>query len=241
MTLTDKIRGETIGNGVLLDDNWVLASADVIPDGEQVTSLSGLKVRIGRKKQSRKILTAIRHPLTTWRQYNVALLRLDTVNSTSGNTGAPCLMRKKQYEMISRIYPRITLTTRIGTRKNKLKPRRGKVQKSCRYPSYLCVDIIGRKKSVSEYMLLRGSPIYLGYSGDLNLAGIGLGDWNYVTAKSEPLFIPIWHVSDWISDVTREFDSKCAGTSKNVQRCVENLRLPKAADLLAKIQRPERH
>lgn len=243
VTLVDQLRNSVLGNGILLNENWVLVSGDVLSDDIQISSMTGVKVRVGRKKSTRTISRAIRHPLTSWRQYNVALIRLDDARDRKSNKDLPCLMSEKQFNMITQIYPKITLSTRIGTGRSKLKPRHGKVQSICKYPSYLCVKIKGSKRKASEYMLLSGSPLFLGYSGDMNLAGIGFGTWDYVSKTSESLFIPVWTISDWISDVIREYDSKCAKYTSigRPDQCLDSLHLPSAADLLAKIRRPESH
>ncbi|XP_069131880.1 insulin-like growth factor-binding protein complex acid labile subunit [Argopecten irradians] len=243
VTLMDSWSVKVLGNGVLLDDNWVLVSGDVVAEDDQISTMNGVKVRIGRSKSLRTVVSAIRHPLTSWRQYNVALLRLDNKRNKKTTKEAPCLMTEKQFNMISQIYPKITLSTRIGSGRSKLKPRHGKLQSVCKYPSYLCVKIKGSKKRASEYMLLSGSPVFLGYSGDLNLAGLGFGDWDYVSRSSETLFIPVWTISEWISDVIREFETVCSKEMSigRPNHCLRSLQLPTSAALLAKIRQPESH
>ncbi|XP_060066278.1 insulin-like growth factor-binding protein complex acid labile subunit [Ylistrum balloti] len=243
VTIMDSLRKDVLGNGILVNDNWALVSGDVVGEDDLVSTMTGVKIRVGRSKSMRTVASAIRHPLTSWRQYNVALLRLDNTRNKKSNIESPCLMTEKQFNMISQIYPKITLSTRIGAGRSKLKPRHGKMQSICKYPSYLCVKIKGSKKRASEYMLLSGSPLFLGYSGDLNLAGIGFGDWNYVSKTSESLFIPVWTISEWISDVIREFDSTCSKEMSigRPNQCLRSLQLPTSAALLAKIRQPESH
>ncbi|XP_033751636.1 insulin-like growth factor-binding protein complex acid labile subunit [Pecten maximus] len=243
VTLMGSLRNDVLGNGVLIDENWALVSGDVVADDAQISTMTGVKVRIGRSKSMRTVSRAIRHPLTSWRQYNVALLRLNSKRNTKTSKESPCLMTEKQFNMISQIYPKITLSTRIGAGRSKLKPRHGKIQSICKYPSYLCVKMKGSKKRASEYMLLSGSPLFLGYSGDLNLAGIGFGNWDYVSKSSETLFIPVWTISEWISDVIREFDTVCSKEMSigRPNQCLKSLQLPTSTALLAKIRQPESH
>lgn len=223
-------------NGVLLRNGWALVPGNAIKEIQQSTS-SDVRVKIGRKKGMRRVTHAIRHPLGAigMDQYNIGLLHLDGNDSFSHPL---CVMTVNQFDTVTRILPRVSVTTRIDGRKpfSKLKVRNGKIHPECSNPSYLCLTVKGKNKGKRK-MLLDGSPMFFGQMNDLKIAGLG-------TAVNDPgnknsLFTPLWTISEWLERVMDEYNTKCSYHGKH-RRC-SNISLPTANELLSDVRRPERH
>ncbi|KAJ8299491.1 hypothetical protein KUTeg_023551 [Tegillarca granosa] len=223
-------------NGVLLQNGWALVPGNAIKEIQQSTS-SDVRAKIGRRKGMKRVVNAIRHPLGAigMNEYNIGLLQIDVNDSASHPL---CVMTVNQFDTVTRIVPRVSVTTRIDGRKplSKLKVRNGKIHPECSNPSYLCLTVKGKNKGKRK-MLLDGSPMYFGQINDLKIAGLGttLND----PGNKDSLFIPLWTVSEWLERVMDEYNTKCSYYGKH-RRCL-NISLPTANELLSDVRRPERH
>ena len=227
-----------LANGILLSEDWVLT----IGNNFKSSRSSKLKVRIGRSKRSRDIVSIIRHPLVAMniQQYNVAVVKLSPLKKGKP-TQIPCFLTYKQFASLSKIVPQVMVTTRISGKKlfSKLKPKKGKLSAKCKSEDFICAKIKNSKKNDKQVnMLINGAPMYLGKSGNARLAGIGIDV--DLTRDFEYDFIPIWVVSDWVTDVMREYDDKCTVDNSGNSHC-SGLRLPTLSDMMLKLQPMEQH
>lgn len=233
-TILDE-KNDPIVNGIMVSEDWVLtlgSSANVIL---QSTNPDRFRVKVGRTKGYRNIVRVFRHPLIRYgTEYNVALLRL---KYNKKNPDQSCIITQKQYNVLTSIFKHISITTRVKgkTKNTKLKPRRGRISKTCSEKNLICATI---KKPKRPFMLVDGSPMYLGHNGDYRLAGIGVN----LPAKKDTKydFIPLWSISDWMQSVIDEYNAKCRLNPKGIDVC-SDLSLPTFKDMADKIRRPERH
>ncbi|KAK3101272.1 hypothetical protein FSP39_002285 [Pinctada imbricata] len=152
---------EPLANGVMLNDDWALT----IGSHFKSSRTNKLKVRIGRSKKPRDIVSIIRHPLVAMnmQQYNVAVVKLAS-RKKGKSTTIPCFLTYKQFASLSKIVPRVMVTTRISGKKlfSKLKPKKGRLSTGCKNKDFVCAKIKNSKKSDKPLMMINGSPMYLG-------------------------------------------------------------------------------
>ncbi|KAK3103193.1 hypothetical protein FSP39_017227 [Pinctada imbricata] len=232
-------QNKPIANAVLLSNRWALAKGSTVRVIKQSTNPDEFKVKVGRQKSNRKIVRIFRHPLISYRmmQYDVALIRLSEKPSGPKQQEMPCLMTEHQYQLISKLLKRVSITTRIYGKNSitRLKPRNGKLARKCKRKEFVCTLF---KKPKRSAMLYDGSPLYMGYSNSLRLAGIATDD--TITKNFEYTFIPVWKVSDWVTSVVDQYQEKCH-TDRDGHELCSGLRLPSVSDMLSKLNRPERH
>lgn len=222
-------------NGIMVSEDWVLTLGSSTNAILQSTNPNSFRVKVGRTKGYRSIVRVFRHPLIRYgTQYNVALIRLKYKKK---NPDQSCIITEKQYKILTSIFKHISITTRVKgkTKFTKLKPRRGRISKSCSKKNLICATIKNPKKGM---MLMDGSPMYLGHNGDYRLAGIGMD----LPAKKDHKynFIPLWSVSEWMQTVIDEYNTKCHLNTKGVDVCAD-LALPTFKDMADKLRRPEHH
>lgn len=229
-------RKAPVSNGILVSDDWALVGASALNH----IPIDEIVVKLGHGKIQAKALNVVKHPLLSMGMgnYDVALIQLKTgkLKDLDGIV-PPCFLTQRQFKVISRIIPKFSVTARIrkGAR-SKLKLRKGKFR-SCKQTDFLCTFMKTPKRKTD--ILLNGSPLYVGHSNNLQLAGLGIQP-----ALSHDIkdvnFIPLWTISDWVSTVMQEYEKKCHFDKKNVMLC-SGLNLPQASDLYAKLQHKETH
>ena len=231
---------QPIANGIVIADGWILTVGTAVETVTQATVNSGYIVRIGRGKKSVRVIRTFYHPLVPMKMqlYNVALIRYVSGKRKPG-VDYPCFLTQNQFESVSKIIKKISFTTRLSTKRRyaKLKPKRGRLSRTCVSEKFICSKVKAGKQNKNESMLIDGSPLYLGEPGDSRMAGLGV--YMKTTNKSEYAFIPIWSVADWVGTVMKEFDSKC--TIDRRSATCKQLKLPSIEDMIMELQPMEEH
>ncbi|XP_061181850.1 protein artichoke-like [Saccostrea echinata] len=231
---------QPVANGIVIANGWILTVGTAVESEAQSTINARFSVRIGRGKKPVRIISILSHPLVPMKmqQYNVALIRYST-GKRKENIDYPCFLTQNQYDSVSKIIQKVSFTTRLTTKRRyaKLKPKKGRLSRTCFSEKFICSKVKAGKKKKNESMLIDGSPLYLGRPGDSKMAGLGV--YMKTTNEFEYAFLPIWSVSDWIGTVIKEFDSKCT-VDKRSAKC-ENLKLPSIEDMIMELQPMEEH
>ncbi|XP_063400435.1 protein artichoke-like [Mytilus trossulus] len=229
-------RGDYVVDGAMLTPDWALVPAGAL----RYLTDADIHVKIGRGKTSYKISHIVQHPLLSlgMQQFNIALLRL-VKKKSSPVMEHQCIIAEKQFKSLSQVLPVFYVSIRLDGKKpkTKLKIRKGKVNHRCANDKdYICGVLKGNKNDAITSV--DGSPLYIGHSTNLRLAGIGTHSWS--NQKSQYIFIPLWTISDWADDIMIEFNEKCTKQKSGKLSCDE-LTLPSTDDLFMKIRKTEQH